>query len=63
MINFIYRNIDVLFKVQPQWRYEPKDMAIMLGSSIIIHCEANGYPDPKITWFRGQGMVFQNLTL
>jgi Down syndrome cell adhesion protein len=26
----------------------------MLGNQISIHCSASGYPQPKITWFRGK---------
>jgi len=31
------------------------DTAIMLGNTISINCEAEGYPIPAITWFKGQG--------
>lgn len=27
----------------------------MLGNTISINCEAEGYPIPVITWFKGQG--------
>lgn len=27
----------------------------MLGNPIAIHCEANGYPKPAITWFKAKG--------
>lgn len=36
------------------------DTAIMLGNTISINCEAEGYPIPAITWFKGQGK-FANL--
>lgn len=49
---------ELLVKVPPQWSYEPKDTAVMLGNQIVIHCEADGYPTPIITWFRGQGKWF-----
>lgn len=38
----------------------------MLGNQIAIHCEANGYPQPSITWHRGQGKLskdFQPIAL
>ncbi|KRK05471.1 uncharacterized protein Dyak_GE29085, partial [Drosophila yakuba] len=41
--------------VAPRWSYEPMDTAIMLGNTISINCEAEGYPIPTITWFKGQG--------
>lgn len=31
------------------------DTATMLGNTISINCEAEGYPIPAITWFKGQG--------
>ncbi|XP_032577970.1 Down syndrome cell adhesion molecule-like protein Dscam2 [Drosophila sechellia] len=42
-------------RVAPRWSYEPMDTAIMLGNTISINCEAEGYPIPTITWFKGQG--------
>ncbi|BFF92546.1 Down syndrome cell adhesion molecule-like protein Dscam2 [Drosophila madeirensis] len=42
-------------RVAPRWSYEPMDTAIMLGNTISINCEAEGYPIPAITWFKGQG--------
>lgn len=32
----------------------------MLGNPISIYCEANGYPQPKITWYRGQGKAVKD---
>lgn len=32
---------------------EPQDTALMLGNAVIINCEAEGYPEPEITWFKG----------
>lgn len=37
------------------------DMAIMLGNTISISCEAEGYPIPAIKWFKGQGMFYNKL--
>ncbi|KAH8340543.1 hypothetical protein KR059_000756, partial [Drosophila kikkawai] len=42
-------------RVAPRWSHEPMDTAIMLGNTISINCEAEGYPIPAITWFKGQG--------
>ncbi|KAH8408036.1 hypothetical protein KR222_011729 [Zaprionus bogoriensis] len=53
-------------RVPPRWSYEPMDMAIILGNTISINCEANGYPIPAITWFKGQGKAlkeFKPLTM
>uniref|UniRef100_A0A1A9ZZV3 Down syndrome cell adhesion molecule n=2 Tax=Glossina TaxID=44049 RepID=A0A1A9ZZV3_GLOPL len=41
-------------RVAPRWSFEPMDTAIMLGNTISINCEAEGYPIPAITWFKGQ---------
>lgn len=38
----------------PQWSFEPQDTNAMLGNPIAINCEANGYPQPTITWFKGK---------
>uniref|UniRef100_A0A336KKP0 CSON012059 protein n=1 Tax=Culicoides sonorensis TaxID=179676 RepID=A0A336KKP0_CULSO len=57
---------ELLVKVPPQWSFEPQDTSIMLGNPISIHCEATGYPQPQITWHRGQGKMskdFQPIAL
>lgn len=51
---FLYL-ITFLYIVAPRWYLEPMDTAIMLGNTISINCEAEGYPIPTITWFKGQG--------
>lgn len=39
--------------VPPRWIQEPQDTALMLGQSVVIPCEADGYPEPEITWMKG----------
>jgi len=34
---------------------EPQDVATLAGGSLIIHCQAQGFPQPQIMWMRGQG--------
>uniref|UniRef100_A0A1B0CZL2 Ig-like domain-containing protein n=1 Tax=Phlebotomus papatasi TaxID=29031 RepID=A0A1B0CZL2_PHLPP len=41
-------------RVPPHWKQEPKDTAVMLGNPISLHCEAGGFPEPTISWFKGQ---------
>lgn len=44
----------LMVKVAPQWIVEPRDVTTLLGNSVAVHCEASGYPIPKLTWLRGQ---------
>lgn len=37
----------------PRWSREPHDTALMLGQAVVINCEAEGYPQPQITWLKG----------
>lgn len=39
--------------VPPRWIQEPQDTALMLGNGVVIPCEADGYPEPEITWLKG----------
>ena len=43
------------FTVAPQWVIEPEDVATLAGGILIVHCQAQGFPQPQITWMRGQG--------
>ncbi|XP_068085516.1 cell adhesion molecule Dscam2 [Anabrus simplex] len=47
----------LLVKVAPQWIMEPQDVATLAGGSISIHCQAQGFPEPRITWLRGRDRV------
>ncbi|KMQ94061.1 down syndrome cell adhesion molecule [Lasius niger] len=46
---------ELLVKVPPQWIFEPQDVATLLGNPLNVHCEAKGFPPPRITWLRARG--------
>ncbi|XP_034948275.1 Down syndrome cell adhesion molecule-like protein Dscam2 isoform X1 [Chelonus insularis] len=46
---------ELLVKVPPQWTYEPQDVSSLLGNPLNVHCEAKGFPPPRITWLRSRG--------
>jgi uncharacterized membrane-anchored protein YitT (DUF2179 family) len=43
------------FTVAPQWVMEPQDVATLAGGSLMVHCQAQGFPQPQITWMRRHG--------
>ncbi|PSN48897.1 Down syndrome cell adhesion molecule-like protein Dscam2 [Blattella germanica] len=45
---------ELLVKVAPQWVIEPQDVATLAGGSLVVHCQSHGFPQPQITWMRGQ---------
>ncbi|CAL4122421.1 unnamed protein product, partial [Meganyctiphanes norvegica] len=49
-------------KVRPRWITEPQDQSVLLGSSVMLECSAQGYPQPFITWMTstGNSQVMQN---
>lgn len=51
-------HITLLEIVPPKWIHEPKDTALMLGNTMSINCHAEGYPEPTVTWFKGEGTLF-----
>ncbi|XP_055315179.1 cell adhesion molecule Dscam2 isoform X2 [Sitodiplosis mosellana] len=46
---------ELLVKVPPRWIREPQDTVLMLGNAVAINCDAEGYPEPEITWLKGEG--------
>jgi len=34
---------------------EPEDVATLAGGILTVHCQAQGFPQPQITWMRGRG--------
>ncbi|XP_067140010.1 cell adhesion molecule Dscam2-like isoform X1 [Centruroides vittatus] len=45
----------LLVLVPPSWLRQPYDISIMAEKSVVLHCEANGYPTPTIKWRRTKG--------
>jgi len=42
--------------VPPKWIVEPEDTAVLDNQLTIINCQAEGYPEPRITWTRVSGL-------
>ncbi|XP_059351866.1 cell adhesion molecule Dscam2-like isoform X2 [Daphnia carinata] len=40
----------VLIQVPPFWIVEPRDVSVLAGQPLIVHCQADGYPKPNVTW-------------
>ena len=40
--------IDIEVNVPPKWTIEPKNAQVILGRSITINCQAEGFPKPKV---------------
>ncbi|XP_060519429.1 cell adhesion molecule Dscam2 isoform X3 [Cylas formicarius] len=42
--------VPLTVNVPPRWTSEPVDVSIAADQDAIIHCQADGYPKPVITW-------------
>ncbi|KAF4527934.1 hypothetical protein B566_EDAN012827, partial [Ephemera danica] len=40
--------------VPPEWKIEPRDASAIAGQPIAISCQADGFPQPQITWRKSQ---------
>lgn len=45
-----YFTVPVTVNVPPKWILQPKDSSVQAGEDISLHCQADGYPTPIITW-------------
>lgn len=43
-------NVPVTVNVPPKWILQPKDSNVQAGDDIALHCQADGYPTPVVTW-------------
>lgn len=42
--------VPVTVNVPPKWILQPKDSNVQAGEDISLHCQADGYPTPVVTW-------------
>lgn len=43
--------------VPPYWIVEPRDVTVLAGQPLMVHCQADGYPKPNVTWSRTFGTI------
>ncbi|XP_065347787.1 cell adhesion molecule Dscam2-like isoform X4 [Cloeon dipterum] len=41
--------------VPPRWVVEPSDQNVVLGKSVALQCQADGFPKPTVTWKQAIG--------
>uniref|UniRef100_T1JAC9 Down syndrome cell adhesion molecule-like protein Dscam2 n=1 Tax=Strigamia maritima TaxID=126957 RepID=T1JAC9_STRMM len=46
----IKHSTHLIVHVPPRWLVEPKDTQVLVGASARMDCQADGYPEPSITW-------------
>lgn len=42
--------VQVTVNVPPKWILQPKDSSVQAGEDISLHCQADGWPKPIVTW-------------
>lgn len=47
----------------PKWIVEPEDTTVLDNQPTIINCQAEGYPEPRITWTRVSGVLLSNAVI
>ena len=47
----------LVVKVVPKWRVEPRDTIAITGRSVSIDCQATGVPQPHIRWKSASGQL------
>ncbi|XP_059473435.1 cell adhesion molecule Dscam2-like isoform X2 [Neocloeon triangulifer] len=45
----------LVVRVAPMWELEPKDTSVLYQHSVVLHCQASGFPHPTSTWMRSRG--------
>uniref|UniRef100_T1JJC1 Down syndrome cell adhesion molecule n=1 Tax=Strigamia maritima TaxID=126957 RepID=T1JJC1_STRMM len=53
----VQHTAELLVHVPPHWIAEPNDVSVLLGHRVELACRADGYPQPNITWLRGEGRL------
>ncbi|KAG8187488.1 hypothetical protein JTE90_027213 [Oedothorax gibbosus] len=47
----------MVIHVPPRWKTEPNDVDVIKGRGVMIDCEAEGFPPPRLTWRKAEGSV------
>ncbi|XP_065344124.1 cell adhesion molecule Dscam1 isoform X3 [Cloeon dipterum] len=47
--------VPLTVNVPPRWVIEPSDASVASGHDVVLHCQADGYPVPNVTWRRADG--------
>ncbi|GFG29264.1 hypothetical protein Cfor_07941 [Coptotermes formosanus] len=47
--------VPVTVNVPPRWTVEPTDANAASGQDVTLHCQADGYPVPSVTWRKAVG--------
>jgi hypothetical protein len=50
----------VLCAVPPRWVVEPTDASVERNKHVILHCQAQGVPQPTVIWKKATGMPAEN---
>jgi len=59
-VSFRYKSIDLVLlyvAVPPRWTVEPTDANVASGQDVTLHCQADGYPVPSVTWRKAVGTL------
>ncbi|XP_071040725.1 cell adhesion molecule Dscam1 isoform X2 [Parasteatoda tepidariorum] len=44
----------MVVNVPPQWKIQPTDKSVVVGQNVIIDCQADGFPQPRIWWEKSE---------
>ncbi|BES91158.1 Hemicentin 1 [Nesidiocoris tenuis] len=51
----VHHTAQLIVTVPPEWTIEPRDVNVVVGQSVALHCKANGYPEPVVSWRKAFG--------
>ncbi|KFM78043.1 Down syndrome cell adhesion molecule-like protein Dscam2, partial [Stegodyphus mimosarum] len=44
----------MIVNVPPQWKIPPSDKSVVVGQNVVIDCQADGFPQPRIWWEKSE---------
>lgn len=54
----IFTFFSTFISVPPTWKATPSDSEVINGDSVALNCQASGKPEPKVTWLKSSGRLF-----
>lgn len=56
VLEYIRNDAYLRLAAPPRWRLEPADATVTTGERVVLDCQADGTPEPRVRWKKSAGL-------